>query len=201
MPKFYHRTALDALLADISGNVDSIRLLKAYSFDDSYSTVNTNSIAAGARTSGEYTLGDNGTGRQLASAAETGASASGSSQVYHTGTATAGGATTLTNSGAAFGGSNAEAGRVVKITGGTGSGQTRRIASNTGTVLTVDTAWSTNPDNTSTYQVLDDLHIAHVRAAATSRVLAVTDETSNQVITAGNTVDFPAHNIVVAQPT
>lgn len=69
-----------------------------------------------------------------------------------TGTATSGGNKTLTDTGQAWG-TNAWAGFTVQLTGGTGSGQTKQIASNTGTVLTVDGNWKTNPDSTSTYQI------------------------------------------------
>jgi hypothetical protein len=42
----------------------------------------------------------------------------------------------------------------VRITGGTGAGQIRQIASNTsGRVATISPAWTTTPDNTSTYEV------------------------------------------------
>lgn len=44
-------------------------------------------------------------------------------------------------------------GATVTITAGTGSGQTRTVASLTSTVLTMTTAWTTIPDNTSTYKV------------------------------------------------
>lgn len=77
--------------------------------------------------------------------------------IFYTGTATAGGATTLTDSGAAWPvnafAPNAHTWRV-GITAGTGAGQTRNIASNTGTVLTVSAAWTTNPDATSAYRIL-----------------------------------------------
>lgn len=45
-----------------------------------------------------------------------------------------------------------------------------------------------------------DLHIAFVDTAA-SKVLWVTDETSNQVITAGNAVSFPSIVYTSNQPT
>lgn len=45
------------------------------------------------------------------------------------------------------------AGAVLKITGGTGSGQVRRIKSHTATELTIVGTWTTTPDNTSVYQV------------------------------------------------
>lgn len=67
-----------------------------------------------------------------------------------TSTATAGGATTLTD-GARSWVTNAWATGTVTIVSGTGAGQTRTISSNTGTVLTVSVAWTTNPDATSVY--------------------------------------------------
>jgi hypothetical protein len=70
-----------------------------------------------------------------------------------TGTATSGGASTLTDSGASFG-VNAFAGNVVQITAGTGVGQSRVIASNTPTVLTTATPWTLpGIDNTSVYDI------------------------------------------------
>lgn len=71
---------------------------------------------------------------------------------YATGTATAGAATTLTNGAKAWA-TNQWANYQVRITAGTGIGQIRTIASNTGTVLTVSAAWTTNPDATSQYVI------------------------------------------------
>lgn len=68
------------------------------------------------------------------------------------GTATAGGATTLTDSTQSWT-VNEFAGLIVTITSGTGAGQERTISSNTATALTVSTAWTTNPDNTSVYSI------------------------------------------------
>lgn len=76
----------------------------------------------------------------------------GTNRVLFTGTATAGAATTLTDSGAAWG-TNQLASAVCKITGGTGSGQTKLIKSNTGTVLTFYGNWKTNPSTDSTYAI------------------------------------------------
>jgi len=67
-----------------------------------------------------------------------------------TGTATAGAATTLTNSGKSWA-TNQWANYQLRITAGTGAGQVRTVASNTGTVLTVSSSWTTNPDATSVY--------------------------------------------------
>jgi hypothetical protein len=71
---------------------------------------------------------------------------------FATGTATAGASTTLTNSAKSWT-TNQWANYQIRITGGTGAGQIRTIASNTGTVITVGTAWATNPDATSTYSI------------------------------------------------
>ena len=72
---------------------------------------------------------------------------------YVSSTATAGAATTLTDTTQSWS-TDLWKNMVVKITGGTGSGQARSIASNTATVLTVSAAWTTNPDATSTYKIL-----------------------------------------------
>jgi len=71
---------------------------------------------------------------------------------YATGTATAGGASTLTNSAKTWT-TNQWTNYQVRITAGTGIGQIRNIASNTGTVLTTSAAWTTQPDATSQYVI------------------------------------------------
>ncbi|MDV2502682.1 MAG: hypothetical protein RX318_01855 [bacterium] len=72
---------------------------------------------------------------------------------YVSSTATAGAATTLTDTTQSWS-VDLWINKIVKITGGAGSGQSRSIASNTATVLTVSSAWDTNPDATSTYKIL-----------------------------------------------
>jgi len=68
------------------------------------------------------------------------------------GTATAGAATTLTDANKAWG-VNDFAKQTIIITGGTGAGQSKTINSNTATVVTVSSAWTVNPDSTSTYTI------------------------------------------------
>lgn len=68
------------------------------------------------------------------------------------GTATSGAASTLTDSAASWTG-NAYKKHYVWITGGLGSGQIRKISSNTTTALMVSAVWTTNPDSTSTYEI------------------------------------------------
>lgn len=79
--------------------------------------------------------------------------ASGSST--HTGTAQAGGASTMTLAADANGFDDTYNGSVVVITGGTGAGQVRVIADYVGStkVATVDSAWTVQPDSTSVYDV------------------------------------------------
>jgi len=141
-----------------------------------------------AMAGGDLTIADKaGGGREVTVAAK-----SGTVQVniptIDSGTASAGGATTLTDSSQAWT-VNAYANKVVKITAGTGVGQVRGIASNTATILTVDAAWSVTPDITSTYEVLEDLHYALYDG---TRLLYVSDETSNQALTLNNPINFPS---------
>lgn len=60
--------------------------------------------------------------------------------------------TTLNNTGKAWL-TNQWANYQVRITSGTGAGQIRTIASNTGTALTVSAAWTVTPDATSVYVI------------------------------------------------
>ncbi len=48
---------------------------------------------------------------------------------------------------------NEFSGQIVTLTGGTGAGQTRRVVSNTATVLTVSPAFATTPDTTTDFKV------------------------------------------------
>ncbi len=90
------------------------------------------------------------------------------------GTATAGTATTLSDSAKAWT-PNAWVGRSVYITGGTGSGQQRVIGSNTANQLTVSNAWTTIPNTTSTYAVVDAAGAQRTATAGTNNTL--TDST------------------------
>lgn len=71
---------------------------------------------------------------------------------FVTGTATSATSTTLVKSGAAWG-TNTWSNYQVRIAAGTGAGQTRTIASNTATTLTVSAAWTITPDATSQFEI------------------------------------------------
>jgi len=71
---------------------------------------------------------------------------------YASGTATAGTSSTLTNSSKTWA-TNQWANYQIRITSGTGIGQIRTIASNTATIVTIGSAWSTTPDATSAYAI------------------------------------------------
>jgi len=72
-----------------------------------------------------------------------------------TGTATSGGSTSLTDTTQTWS-VDQWANYKIQIIGGTGIGQVRTVESNTATVLTVSSAWATNPDATSVYAVLSE---------------------------------------------
>lgn len=78
------------------------------------------------------------------------------SPIVQSGTAQAGAGTTITLSSGASSTDNIYNGQTIKTTGGTGSGQVRVIISYVGStkVATINRAWQTNPDNTTTYAVL-----------------------------------------------
>lgn len=77
---------------------------------------------------------------------------SGGQHILSVGTLTAATATTATDSGASWG-RDAFNGAVIKITGGTGSGQVKIIRSHTPNTITTCGNWATTPDATSTYVI------------------------------------------------
>lgn len=82
-----------------------------------------------------------------------------------TGTAQAGAGTSITLDASASATTDLYAGTWVLITGGTGVGQPRLITAYNGTtkVATVNPAWATNPDGTSTFVVLTAAYLAGVK--------------------------------------
>jgi hypothetical protein len=79
------------------------------------------------------------------------------SDAKEVGLAAAGGASTITLASAASAVSGAYVGGAIKIIAGTGAGQSRTIITySAARVATVDTAWATQPDTTSQYEITPD---------------------------------------------
>ena len=120
MPKWYHPDILDFGLdrprerIAVGSKTLKLKLLKAYAAADSYATANGNSVGeSAALVAGDFTLANQGTnGRQVTVTGKT-FNASASTTQYDSGTATSGGATTLTDTGKSFT-TNAHAGRALK---------------------------------------------------------------------------------------
>lgn len=111
----------------------------------------------------------------------------GDSQIVQSGTAAAGGASTITIQ-TALGADSLPVGCKLKITSGTGIGQCRTIITyvNATKVTTVDRAWTTAPDNTSVYTIFwDDAPAISSGLKITGLVLAdtLTTYTGNTVQT------------------
>jgi len=152
-----------------------------------------------AMAGGNFALADRvGGGREITIAAKAG-TAQVNVPALESGTATAGGANTLTDTGKAWG-ADVYAGKMVKITAGTGVGQLRRITTNSATVLAVETNWTINPDVTSVYEILQDLHVAMYDGGGAPRVLSVADVSSDQVIVSGNPINLAAYKIGYPDP-
>jgi len=105
---------------------------------------------------------------------------------FDAGTATAGASTTLTDSTKSWA-TNRWANYVVRILHGTGRGQTRIIASNTATVLTVQNAWDTNPDSTSVFAIQANPETLYLVSGGNAAILM--HNMDSQVATFGRQID------------
>ncbi len=202
MAKWVRSGVLDNGLNDIKNNVVRVALLKSYTAGDSVSTVNANTIAyQSGLTTSNFVITSSGDNRILTASGLGSPTAVGNSQQYDSGTATGGTTTTLVDTSKSWT-TNVHAGRAITIISGTGVNQTGTISSNTATTLTISVAWAVAPDATSGYRIADDLHIAFTDGTTTAtNVIWVTDETSNQPITSGNTINFPTITYTSNQPT
>lgn len=113
-------------------------------------------------------------------------------QSIRSNTAQAGAATTITLDASASATDDFYNGGSIYITGGTGAGQQRVIADYVGStkVATVNTAWVTNPDNTSTFAIFPaaetstDIAAAVLAAAAADPIAANVKEISDDATAA-----------------
>lgn len=110
--------------------------------------------------------------------------------VVSSATATGGANTSITRTGAGYT-VNGLIGYSVRILSGTGAGQERLIVSNTATAITVVTAWGTNPDNTSVFEV-----VGYSYQGSDSRILENT-----ATATSGGATTIVNTNLDVAWPT
>lgn len=118
-------------------------------------------------------------------------------RVSYTGTATATGASTLTDTGKTFPTPNGLAGYKVYIIDNKAAGQWGTIASNTATQVTINGTWGATPDTTSKYEIVgwsDDFF--RCRVLDVSR--KIREEASNPPIFEETTLTFviddPAYN-------
>lgn len=95
-------------------------------------------------------------GIKMAGSTTAGTNLSNAYAAFETGTAQTGGASAITLRSGATASNDYYKDQAIFIMSGTGSGQTNRISSYVGStkVATVETAWVTQPDNTSVYIVL-----------------------------------------------
>lgn len=119
---------------------------------------------------------------------------SGVGRLVKTGTATSATATTLTDTGGGFGPvGTLGGGAVCRITGGTGSGQSKIIKTHTNTVLTFYGNWQTTPDATSTYAIYYGAPSdSYAPTSATATVITVSNASWDASMWAGFTLEVTA---------
>ena len=196
MTKWVHADVLDGGLNGIKTVATKMMLIKAYAAADSYATVTGNKLAEATMVSGDYTLATSGSNRTLTNGTKSSTASATQADIIATRAATGGSATTLVDSTQSWT-TNDKAGMVLTGVAGAAAGRSEVIVSNTATTLTV--ASGTAFDNTSTYRINTNLHIAFTDGSA--KVLWVTDETSNVAVASGDTVNFPALVYTNNQPT
>jgi hypothetical protein len=106
---------------------------------------------------------------------------------FDAGTATAGASTTLTDSTKAWT-TDRWKNYVVRILHGTGIGQTRIIASNTATVLTVQNAWTTTPSTDSVFAIQGNPDALYLVSGGNAAILM--HNMDSQVATFGRQQDW-----------
>lgn len=154
-------------------------------------TITTTTNLTNAPTSGDFTatmkasIGTAVAASAVASVTAAVSLSTGDSPVMQSGTAAAGGASTITIQ-TAIGADSLPVGCKIKITSGTGAKQARVITGyvDATKVATVDRAWTTAPDNTSVYSILYD----ELAALSTGLKVAGVVLTDTLTTYTGNTV-------------
>lgn len=121
-------------------------------------------------------------------------------RIVRAATATAGAANSITLDAGASATDNAYTGMVIKITGGTGAPQERGIFNYVGATKQAvpNRAWLTNPDNTSVFEIVDDLTAAETVFGNQQRYLSV--DGSGYVTVATNN-DKTGYALTLAEET
>lgn len=118
-------------------------------------------------------------------------------------TAQAGGASTITLDASASAVDDFYNGDKIRIVGGTGSGQTRNVSDYVGStkVLTVSEAWSTNPDNTSVFEIFGERAPALTLGAGSITLATFADDAllgAFGILASGTAQDGAATSITLA---
>jgi hypothetical protein len=121
-----------------------------------------------------------------------------SAQIIRSGTAQAGGATTITLDAGASATSSIYVGEWIVLTGGTGVRQTRLItAYNGGTKqATVATAWTTNPAADTTFAIVPSARVIGVTGSVTGSVASVTGAVGSVTGAVGSVTGNVGGNVV-----
>jgi len=169
-----------AHLNNFKDNINHVHLVKNYQDGDTYATVTgAKSVANIAITAPDMGITDESGDKVLTINGKNGLNKTQNSDQHALGTATAGSNTTLTDTGANFTGLE---NKVVHIKAGAGAGKSAIISSVTATQLTFADI-GVALDNTSEYEILDDLVVVFVDTVNEKIKLAY-EETTDQAINA-----------------
>ncbi len=176
-------------LINLKSNIKYAHLVKNYQDTDNYIDVTTTkSVANIAISEPDMAITNDSGDLVLAINGKNGLAKTLDSESYEKGTATAGTNTSLTDTNVTFGN---RAGKVLHITDGVGQGKAAKIlAGNTSNVLNFSDI-GIALDDTSEYEILDDLVVAYVDTD-NEKVKLVVEEKTDQAIAAasGNSVNI-----------
>jgi hypothetical protein len=195
-PFIYAASGL-AALNTIKAAITTVHLVKDIGSTDVYATITgALSIASDTITAGDMSISEIEGIDTLVIAGKNDLTKTGESNKYHTGTATAGTANTITETGQAWV-VDTYIRKVAHIKSGTGSGQSAAIISNTADTLTfAAAAFATVPDATSVFEIFDDLSVVYTDG---TQIIHAVDESTDKAVSAAaeDTVSVGAANIPV----
>ena len=196
-PPFIFQTAVDAYLNAVKGAIKTVHLVKDYLPADSFATkTTTKSVANISIAAEDMSITEISGVDKLVINPKSNLAKTINSTKYIIDVATGGGVNSMIQTGAGWT-INEHERRVVHIVSGTGAGQSAKIASNTADTLTLEQktvgynnavailedAFAIAPDNTSNFEVMDDIWAVYV--SDTEEVYAI-DETTDKAISAAS---------------